>query len=1521
MKGENVNMKRITKKLILCFATISMIFTSLFSNVVLPVHATSETTFFEVNKADEVIDEAKKHIGKPYVWGAAGPNSFDCSGFVSYVLKQTGLSLGADRITVSSAISFLNGKGVTSYQYPTNEANPTNAKKGDIICYFDSTGDPIHMGLYMGDGKVIHCAADMPGGPQQQVMISNADALGTKHGTTIVTYRVYRVFPQSGGFSIKKVNEQGEPLAGVTFEITMPDGSKKNVVTNSNGIWDSDAAKMDLQVGNYQVKEVATVQGYLLDSTVRTITVKAGQKANENITVITNKEPRGKITLTKYNEDKSAVIPQTTYLVTGPNGYSQSHTTNADGQIVLEGLKLGEYTFIEQIAGNGYLVNTTPITVTLTYKDQHTEIITGTAEQTNKEPTATIEIKKEDSEIGTTAQGDATLEGAVYELVAGEDIYNKAKTKKIYSKGEVVATRTTDKNGNMKSITGLPLGFYQLKERAASEGYLLDKNVYDIHCDYKDQNTQVITRSAKSLETVKKQAFQIIKVSTDESEESELLAGAEFTVKLTSEVKKVGWDKAKVYDVLTTDKKGYAKSIELPYGTYTVKETKIPDNVMPVPDFTVVIENDSREPQTWLVFNDAPFKALIKAVKVDTETGKTVLLPNTEFKIKNVETGEFVGQWVWFPIPHYVDTFTTDESGTVTTPNTLECGEYELVEIKAPYGYLLDDEPIRFTVSSNTAYEVAEDGKTPVIKVTKEDISAKGQIEVSKIGEQLVDVEVDENGNIQFIYDKLPVSGAEFVVKAAEDIYSADNQGDLIFKKDETVEQLITFNGHAETDKLPLGKYKVYEVIAGDGFVLNKEIKEVELTYKDQVTPVVTESVEYENIRQKVDLKVIKLDSETEIPLKDAEFGLYAKEDIYGYTEARPMSNEDEPLIEAETLIEKAVSDENGNVTFKTDLPLSLFEIRELKAPIGYASNDEVYEVDATYQGQDIETIKITYEVLNEITKVEISKQDITTGKELAGAHMVVKEKDGSIFDSWVSTNEPHIIKGLEPNKTYELIEISSPYGFAIAQSIEFTVQDTSEMQKVEMKDELVKGHLKWQKTGEAFTHTIDGQNEFGTSHSPIWEKQNLLNANITIYAAEDITLGNGITYWHKDEKIETLSSDWEAVMSQDLLVGKYYYVESSDLHGYVTDTQKHYFEIEDSQSTEIQIVESTLENKRPTVEVKFTKYMETLKDHEELNAYKDVIFGIYAREDIYNYMGEVAIPYGTLIDTTGIDELGQFDHFPDLPNGVYYVKELQTNKMYNLDETEYDFEISWHGGDVSKYTINIGSDEGIVNELQRGKVIIHKTDLETKEALKDVEFVMSTDKDFTHIVDTVKTNDKGIAEFNELELGHYFIKENPVDGYVTNTHIYEVDITKDGDELTIDVENKPLEMEFSKVDITNNEELEGAKLQVIDKETGKVIDEWISAKEPHKIKYLIEGKEYIMKEIIAPKGYEIAESITFKAEDGVKITMKDKLIPETPQTGDNTNIGLWLGLFGIASVTLLGSLYLNKKRKEDIDE
>ncbi len=1522
-------MKTIWKKLMICMATLAMIFSSIFSNVALPVYAaTNEKTFFEVSKADEVIVEAKKHLGKPYVWGAAGPNSFDCSGYVSYVLKRTGLSLGADRITTDTAIQFLNGKGVTAYQYPTNEGSPKNAKKGDLVFYYDAQGNAIHMAIYLGNGQIIHCAESMPSGPQNQVMISGVDDLGTKHGTSIITYKVYRIFPQSGGMRIKKVNENGEPLAGVTFEITKPNGSKITVKTGSDGIWDSEKAKVDLDEGTYKVKEISTVEGYLLDSTVKSIKVEAGEKASENIVSFTNKKPTGEITLTKYNEDKSSTIAGTTYYVTSTDGYNAMHTTDSNGKIHLTGLKLSTYTFVETQSADGYLLNTEPITVTLSYKDQHTAIITGNAEQTNKEPTAIVHLKKDDSETGSTAQGDATLEGAEYRLIAAEDIYNKAKTKKFYSKGDVVATRVTDEKGNMKDITDLPLGHYQLKEITPSVGYLVDRNVYDVHCDYEGQNVEVVTRSVKSLEKVKKQAFQIIKVSTEGSEESDLVKGAEFTVKLTSEVNKVGWDKARTYNVLTTDKKGYAKSIELPYGTYTVRETKVPNEMMPVEDFTVIVSEDSREPQEWRVFNDAPFKALVKAVKMDQETGKTVLLPDTTFKIKNLQTNKYVGQWVWFPVPHYVDTFKTDESGTVTTPNTLEVGEYQLEEIHAPYGYVLNTEPIRFKVSNTVAYQIAEDGKTPIIMVTKEDESVKGKINISKIGEQLVDTKTDENGNIQFVYEKLPVDGATFIIEANEDIYSADNQKDLLYAKGEKVAELTTKDGKAQSEELPLGKYKIYEKTAGNGFVLNKEVKTIELTYENENVPVVFEETEYENKRQKVDLTVKKVDKEDDALLKGATFGLYAKKDIYSVTGAL--------LVKKGTLLETVTTDETGTVKFNADLPLNYqFEIRELQCPIGYASTDEIIEIDTKYQGQDMEVIEFETIFKNEITKVEVSKKDITNDEEIEGAFLMVYPKDdeGAIFDAWYSgqdgknedgTIKPHMIKGLEVGKTYVLHEESSPYGYAIAQDIEFTVEDTGKVQQVEMKDEMVFGQLNWNKSGEIFNQTLTGQTEFGKTESPVWNKSNLLGATIGIYAAEDIVIGNH-TIYKADEKIETLESDWEATMSQKLPVGMYYYIEESVPHGYIKNTNKHYFEVKDSQSTEIQIIESTLENKRPTVDIDMTKVLEEQEIFKNPNAYQDIVFGIFAREDIYDYMGNVAIEHGTMIYTSGIDGDGHLtlaDTF-DLPNGLFYIKELSTNGQYILNDKEYDFEISYHGEDVSRYTVMIGEDGIINNELARGTVRVKKVDSDDEnKILTGIEFNISTKEDMSEVFRTVKTNDKGIATFKDLELGTFYIQEaKQVDSYVLNDYIYKVEVTKDGDLLEITCENKPTEMYFSKQDFTTGKELEGATITVTDKETGNVIDEWVSGKEPHIIKYLVEGKEYVMTEKLAPKNYEYAESITFTARDGEKIVMKDKLKPTAPQTGDNTNLNLWLVLAGISSIGVLGSIYLARRKKEGTNE
>ena len=448
---------------------------------------------------------------------------------------------------------------------------------------------------------------------------------------------------------------------------------------------------------------------------------------------------------------------------------------------------------------------------------------------------------------------------------------------------------------------------------------------------------------------------------------------------------------------------------------------------------------------------------------------------------------------------------------------------------------------------------------------------------------------------------------------------------------------------------------------------------------------------------------------------------------------------------------------------------------------------------------------------------------------------------------------------------------------------------------------------------------TVTGQNEFGKTESPVWEKSNLLGAEITIYAAQDITIGNH-TIYKADEKIETLESDLESVLSKKLPVGHYYYLETKTPHGYIKDTSKHYFEVKGNQINELQTIESTLENKRPTVDIDMTKVLEEQKNFKNPNAYKDVVFGIFAREDIYNYKGEIAIQHDTMIYTSGINEDGHLslaDTF-DLPNGIYYLKELSTNGQYVLNDTEYDFEIAYHGEDVSKYTVMIGVDGTINNELARGTIQVKKVDSnDVEKILSGVDFNISVKDDMSEIIQTVKTDDNGIATFDDLELGVYYIQEaKQVDGYVLNDHIYKVIVTKDGDMLEVTCVNKPTEMVFSKQDFTTGKELEGAHMSVTEKETGNVIDEWVSTKEPHQIKYLVEGKEYILTEKIAPKEYEIAESITFTAKDGNKIVMKDKLKPKTPQTGDETNVGLWATL-ALGAGAVLAAAILLKKRKD----
>ena len=1428
------------------------------------------------------------------IWEALGA-TINSTSYTGYIAKKADIQKkidllfdtypsfnGADEtIKVGQSITLTDTNGVFSYYSQTSKSEGiTVSKSGNKLTITASNDAPENATVTYQLVKKSCVGTSMlySSTASQDVIVDRQE----DPGEITINLNVEKY----GSLKITKQDEDGAAVPNTSFKVSKNSDMSSPVGTYTTGA-DGSVTVNDLLPQKYYVQETGVPSHLVLDTTVHEVTVEADQTTNFTAR---NNWVKGKVQLRKIDPGSGKQVAGATYAIYNDKGQELERlVTKATGYTESGYLRFGDYTVKEVIAPSGYILNKTSYPVTITSNEQK---ITVTGE--DERQTGRLELTKEDSVTGSSAQGEATLKGAVYELRAKENILDPADDSVKYAKDALVATLTTDANAKA-SLSGLYLGKYTLQEKTPSTGYTLDTTKYDISLDYAGQSVQSVTKKQTVKERVKAQAFQIIKMSDNGAGEADKLAGVEFTVKSQKDIERYGsWEKAPVAKnakgqtaaVLVTDKDGYAISEELPYGVYVVRETKVPDDHYQVPDFTVTISEDSRDPQPWRIFNDEKFRAVIKMVKEDAETGKTVALAGTTFKIKNLKTDEYVGYWDWNPTPEYITEWTTDGSGTVMTGKELDPGEYQIEELTAPDGYVLNIAPVKFKVTSNTAYETLPDGETPVITVVKQDTSVKGKVNVQKLGEVLTSVKTDKMGNKHFAYTEAGIAGAVYEITAAEDILDPSNDGTVLYKKDTVVDTVTTANDGAGASKLlPLGKYKVTEKTAPDGFVLNERSQEVELTYKDQNTSIVFDDTSFTNERQKVELSVLKEDAETSTPLSGALFGLYAKTDIHDAA--------GNVVVEADELVCKAASTEDGVAVFDADLPLSEYHVKELKAPIGYASSDEIVEFDATYQGQDKAVIKLESTFQNEITKVEVSKKDITNDEEIEGAHLSVypKGEPGAVSDSWISGQDgkdedgsiiPHLIEGLEPGKTYVLHETSSPYGYAISKDVEFTVEDTGKVQSVEMKDELVFGQLKWNKAGEIFMTTDLGQTEFGTVHSPVWEKSNLLGAEITIYAAEDIKIGNH-TYYHEGEAIETLESDWDSVLSKKLPVGRYFYAESKVPHGYIVDTEKHYFEVKDDQINEFQTITSTLENERPTVDIDMTKVLEEQEIFKNPDAYKDVIFGIFAREDIYNYKGDVAIPYDTLVYTSGITKDGHLtlaDTF-DLPNGVYFMKELSTNGQYVLNDEEYDFEIAYHGKDVSNYVVQIGKDGKVENELARGSIQIQKIDTQDAEKkLQGVKFNISANEDMKDVIKTIETDETGIAVFDDLELGTYFVQEaEQVDGYTLNDHIYKVEVKADGDLLTVACENKPTEMEFSKIGETGTEELEGAKLQVIDKETGSIIDEWISRKEPHYIHYLVEGKEYVMKEISAPYGYEIAEEITFTAGDGQKVTMKDKMI------------------------------------------
>ena len=868
------------------------------------------------------------------------------------------------------------------------------------------------------------------GYPGKQTMMSGAE-------DPVVFYLKIKTETTGVGHIVKH-SEDGK-VANIKFNIA-GNGVNQTVTTKADGTVD-----IELMPGVYTVTELT--EDKYEPQNVQRVTIVSG---NTSTVTFSNTLKRGDLQVIKSSEDNLVEgvtfhlygtslsgISADEYAVTDKNGVATFKDVLISGTM--------PYTIEEVDTAIRYVVPANQ-TAPVKWKEVTTRNFTNILKK------FTVTVTKSDREEGT-AQGDATLAGAVYGIYKGETLVDKY---------------VTNQNGQFTTKEYVCDNDWTIREITPSEGYLLDTTIHKVGAEPQLYTVEHNQTANDVNEQVIKGNIAIIKHTDDGETKIETPeSGATFEIYLKTAGSYTASEEDE-RDIIVCDENGFGQTKDMPYGVYTVHQTSGWEGRELMKDFDVFI---ARNGQTYrYLINNANFESYIKVVKVDAESGKPIPYAGAGFQIYD-PTGNLVTMSFTYPTPTTIDTFYTDANGCLVTPAKLEYGKgYSLVEVQAPYGYVLDSTPVYFDVTQDNATE--ESGVT-VIKVDKPNMAQKGTITVEKTGEVFYGVSVSGSEDAEVIYQPIyeiaGLSGAVYEIRAAEDIITPD--GTVRFTKGEIVDTVTTGkDGLAKSRELYLGKYEVKEIKAPYGMVLNDEIHTVELVYAGQNVSVTETATSFVNERQKVEISLKKTLETSDLfgigqngELKNISFGLFAAEELVSASGTS---------IPADGLIEIVTLDESGNGTVKTDLPMGSYYVKELATDEHYILSDTKYPVTFEYAGQETAKVQLAVNngeaIENDLIYGSVSGRKVDeNGEPLGGALIGLFKSNDTEFTKenalmTVTSKEDGSFSFEQiPFGIWYVREIEQPTGFVLNENVyEVNIAENEQVVEIEIVNEFVHGNI-----------------------------------------------------------------------------------------------------------------------------------------------------------------------------------------------------------------------------------------------------------------------------------------------------------------------------------------------------------------------------------------------------------------------------------------------------------------------------